>query len=136
VILPITDPHVVHHAALGSACWIHLRDPADIPRAAAVVGALTGVEEVLLGDDAARDLRLPRDRIGDLVVLADRDTVLGKSEHVHPLGALEAPLRSHGGRHEQSVPLLLSEQPGAAGLRLLSTGATNADIHHLLIGVE
>jgi phosphonoacetate hydrolase len=136
VILPITDPHVVHHAALGSACWIHLHDSADISRAAAVVGALPGVEEVLLGDDAARDLRLPRDRIGDLVVLADRDTVLGKSEHAHALSALQAPLRSHGGRHEQPVPLLLSEKPSPDGLRLLSAGATNADIHHLLIGVQ
>jgi phosphonoacetate hydrolase len=134
VLLPITDPHVVHHAALGSACWVHLRDRADADRAAAVVASLPGVEEVMDGDTAARELRLPRDRIGDLVVLADRDTVLGKTERAHDLGALGAPLRSHGGRHEQSIPLLLSERPGPAGRDLLAAGATNADVHALLIG--
>lgn len=136
VLLPITDPHVIHHAALGSACWVYLRDPADVGRAAAVIGRLEGVEQVLPGDDAARDLRLPRDRIGDLVVLADEDTVLGKTERAHDLSALGAPLRSHGGRHEQPIPLLLSEPPSAGGRALLAAGATNADVHHLLIGVE
>jgi phosphonoacetate hydrolase len=134
VILPITDPHVVHHAALGSACWVYLKEPGDVARAATVIAGLPGVEEVLLGDAAACELRLPRDRIGDLVVLADEDTVLGKSEGSHSLSALEAPLRSHGGRHEQAIPLLLSEVPSPAGRRLLAAGATNADIHQLLIG--
>ena len=50
------------------------------------------------------------------------------------LSALGAPLRSHGGRHEQPIPLLLSEPPAPAGLALLAAGATNADVHHLLIG--
>jgi phosphonoacetate hydrolase len=136
VLLPITDPHVVHHAALGSACWVYVSDPADVARAAEAIAALAGVEEVLTGDAAARDLRLPRDRIGDLVVLADTDTVLGKTAAEHDLSALGAPLRSHGGRHEQAIPLLLSERPSPAGARLLAAGATNADVHHLLIGVE
>ena len=100
-----------------------------------MIQGLPGVEEVLLGDDAARDLQLPRDRIGDLVVLAERDTVLGKSERSHALFALEAPLRSHGGRHEQGIPLLLSEPPSPAG-RACTAGATNADVHHLLIGAK
>jgi phosphonoacetate hydrolase len=136
VVLPITDPHVIHHAALGSACWVHLRDPADVPRAAAVIGGLAGVEEVIEGDQAARELHLPRDRIGDLVVLADADTVLGKTADAHDLGALGAPLRSHGGRHEQPIPLLLSERPSPEGRALLAAGATNADVHRVLIGAD
>ena len=80
VILPITDPHVVHHAALGSACWIHLSDAGGRPAGGVRSSRrCRGSRRCSLGDDAARDLRLPRDRIGDLVVLADRDTVLGKS---------------------------------------------------------
>src|SRR5262249_43809392 len=38
VILPITDPYVVHHAALGSACWIHVA-PEDVERTRELVVA-------------------------------------------------------------------------------------------------
>src|SRR5262249_18411837 len=128
VILPITDPYVAHHAALGSACWIHL-EAEEQGRALEVLGAVDGVEEVLERERAARELPLPDDRIGDLVVLADRDTVLGSTEGRHELSALRGPLRSHGGRHEQTVPMLFSERPDESGRALLASGATNADVH-------
>ncbi|MBV8481087.1 MAG: alkaline phosphatase family protein [Actinobacteria bacterium] len=125
VILPITDPYVVHHAALGSSCWVHV---AERDRAAEVLGAVPGVEEVLTREDAADQLQLPADRIGDLVVLADAETALGRAESDHDLAALRGSLRSHGGRHEQSIPILLSEPNDRAD------GASNADVFHLLIG--
>jgi len=133
VILPITDPYVAHHAALGSACWVHL-EVEERGRAFEVLGAIDGVEEVLERDRAARELSLPADRIGDLVVLADRDTVLGSADGRHDLSALRGPLRSHGGRHEQTVPMLFSERPDVAGRELLAAGATNADVHAILLG--
>jgi phosphonoacetate hydrolase len=135
VVLPITDPYVVHHASLGSACWIHV-DEDDLERARVAVAAVEGVEEVLPRDEAAIDLGLPADRIGDLVVLSDADTALGRNEGEHDLSALAGPLRSHGGRHEQAVPILLSEQPNERGLALLDDGASNADIHFLLLGED
>ena len=47
VVLPITDPYVVHHAALGSACWVHLpEDELDAARA-----VLEGVERSGGGHD-------------------------------------------------------------------------------------
>jgi phosphonoacetate hydrolase len=131
VVLPITDPYVVHHAALGSACWVHTE---DVERAAAVLAEVPGVEEVLPREQAARELQLPPDRIGDLVVLAAADVVLGSSASAHDLSALRGPLRSHGGRHEQAVPILLSERPDAAGQTLLDEGAGNADVHALVLG--
>jgi phosphonoacetate hydrolase len=130
VVLPITDPYVVHHAALGSACWVHVEE-AD--RAAAVLAELDGVEEVLTRAEAADRLQLPADRIGDLVVLADEETALGRHEQEHDLSQLHGPLRSHGGRHEQAIPILLSHRPGADGQQLLDQGATNADVHRLLL---
>jgi phosphonoacetate hydrolase len=133
VVLPITDPYVVHHAALGSACWIHV-DDAQLGRARDVVSAVPGVEEVLTSEEAAAELSLPPDRIGDLVVLADADTALGRTEREHDLSKLPGPLRSHGGRHEQRVPLLLSERPSGAGRELLDQGVSNADVHWLLLG--
>ena len=133
VVLPITDPYVVHHASLGSACFVHVA-PDELDRAEAALAAVPGVESVLRRSDAARELALPGDRIGDLVVLADERTALGRSERDHDLSLLRGPLRSHGGRHEQAVPILLSEPPTAAARALLDAGATNADVHFLLLG--
>jgi phosphonoacetate hydrolase len=133
VILPITDPYVVHHAALGSACWVHVPED-DLGRACDLIAARGGVEEVLSRAAASERLSLPADRIGDLVVLADARTALGRRRSEHDLSALRGELRSHGGRHEQPVPILLSERPDEAGEELLRAGATNADVHALLLG--
>jgi phosphonoacetate hydrolase len=133
VVLPITDPYVVHHAALGSACWVHVEE-SELERASDVLVAVPGVEEVLTRDEAASSLSLPADRIGDLVVLADARTALGKTEAEHDLSALPGPLRSHGGRHEQAVPLFLSERPTGERAELLEGEVSNADIHWLLLG--
>jgi phosphonoacetate hydrolase len=127
VVLPITDPYVVHHAALGSACWIH----SDDERVGELVSGLNGIEEVLAREEAAARLDLPADRIGDLVVLADGRTALGDRAAGHDLTALRGPLRSHGGRHEQPVPLLLSVPPATAPGELIR----NTDVHQLLLGV-
>jgi phosphonoacetate hydrolase len=127
IVLPITDPHVVHHAALGSCAWVYAPAP-ERDQAADLLSALPGVEDVLERERAARLLALPPDRIGDLVVLADRSTVLGRRNGEHDLSALVGRLRSHGGRHEQAVPLLLS-----VPLRRSGRGSTNADVHDLLL---
>jgi phosphonoacetate hydrolase len=108
VILPITDPYVVHHGALGSFATLYL--PAGVS-ADAVCAALSqepGIDRALPREQAAAELQLPADRIGDVVVLADRFTVLGTSPAAHDLSGLDAPLRSHGGRGEQSVPLIVN----------------------------
>jgi phosphonoacetate hydrolase len=133
VILPITDPYVVHHAALGSGCWIHLADE-DLEQTRELVSEQRGVEEVLTRAEASEQLSLPPDRIGDLVVFADAHTALGRRQREHDLSALRGSLRSHGGRHEQAVPILLSEPPDEPGRLLLEDGATNADVHALLLG--
>jgi phosphonoacetate hydrolase len=110
VILPITDPYVVHHGALGSYATIYL--PADIEAAvlAARIAALRGIELVLTRADAARRFELPADRIGDLVVIAERAVVIGGAAAKHDLAGLDAPLRSHGGLSEQQVPLVMNRR--------------------------
>jgi phosphonoacetate hydrolase len=109
VILPITDPYVVHHGALGSFAVIHLPDALPSAPVALRLMALDGITEVYDRETAARKLELPADRIGDLVVLSARDVVLGRAPEYHDLAALEGGLRSHGGRYEEMVPFLLSE---------------------------
>jgi phosphonoacetate hydrolase len=113
VILPITDPYVVHHGALGSFATIYL--PASVaPRA--VVSLLQNekrMEGVYTREEAAERFELPADRIGDIVCVSERFTVIGTSASRHDLSGLDAPLRSHGGVSEQRVPLILNRKlPG------------------------
>ena len=106
-ILPITDPYVVHHGALGSYATIYLPASA-IDDAARRIDSLRGVERVLTRAEAAATFELPADRIGDLVVVSERFTVIGTAASRHDLSALEVPLRSHGGVSEQRVPLIIN----------------------------
>ena len=113
VILPITDPYVVHHGALGSYATVYL--PAELTAAslAGRIAALRGIELVLTRADAARRFELPADRIGDLVVIAERAVVIGGAAAKHDLSGLDAPLRSHGGLSEQQVPLVMNRRIAA-----------------------
>ncbi|GAA0801444.1 phosphonoacetate hydrolase [Cupriavidus gilardii] len=124
VILPITDPYVVHHGALGSYATVYLPDDAGAGDAAALkakLGDIEGVEAVLDNAEACARFELPPDRVGDLVVISGKHVVLGTSRSRHDLSGLDAPLRSHGGVSEQTVPLLFNRPtagiPGKAVLR-------------------
>lgn len=129
VLLPITDPYVVHHGALGSYATVYVDSAARIPAIASLIGAIDGVEEVLTREKAAARFELPPDRIGDLVVLSHRLTVLGTSADKHDLSGLTVPLRSHGGLSEQRVPLLFNRR-----LRpLVSKGLRNFDVLSLAL---
>ncbi|HTT02409.1 MAG TPA: phosphonoacetate hydrolase [Steroidobacteraceae bacterium] len=108
VILPITDPYVVHHGALGSFALVYLPAELDAQELRARIAELPGIELVLPRAAAAERFELPADRIGDLVVISQRDTVIGKRRGEHDLSGLDVPLRSHGGLSEQQVPLLVN----------------------------
>ena len=110
VILPITDPYVVHHGALGSFATVYLPAGADMPGIAKRLAALGGIEAVLERAEACRRFELPPDRMGDLVVVSERHTVVGTAAAKHDLSGLDAPLRSHGGLSEQRVPLLVNRR--------------------------
>jgi len=110
VILPITDPYVVHHGALGSYATVYLTDAAQAATLAERIAALRGIELVLTRAEAARRFELPADRIGDLVVISVRSVALGSAAAKHDLSGLDAPLRSHGGLSEQPVPLVMNRR--------------------------
>jgi phosphonoacetate hydrolase len=104
VILPITDPYVVHHGALGSYAVVYL--PGDIAATRARIAALPGVEVVLSRDEAAARFQLPPDRLGELVVVSTKHKTIGTSAARHDLSGLTEPLRSHGGISEGRVPIV------------------------------
>lgn len=108
VILPITDPYVVHHGALGSFATVYLRAPQSAAALCARLRTLPGVEAALPRAEAAEAYELPADRMGDLVVVSERFHVLGTEPGRHDLQSLDRPLRSHGGLSEQRVPLVVN----------------------------
>jgi phosphonoacetate hydrolase len=110
VILPITDPYVVHHGALGSFALAYLPADADITGITRRLAAVPGIEVALERTAAAPRFELPEDRIGDIVIVSERHVVLGTSAAQHDLSGLDAPLRSHGGLSEQQVPLLFNSK--------------------------
>lgn len=132
VVLPITDPYVVHHGALGSFAWVHLHG-AQLARAREAIAALPGVEEVYTREEAAVIFEHPADRIGDLSITADAETALGKSAARHDLSGIQSGLRSHGGRHEQLVPIIVSRPLREPYASHHAAGVRNADIHDLLL---
>jgi phosphonoacetate hydrolase len=112
VILPITDPYVVHHGALGSFALVYLGDDAARGAVAERIASIPGIELVSTREEAAARFELPADRIGDLVVVSKLDTVIGTARDRHDLSGLDVPLRSHGGLSEQKVPLLVNRPVG------------------------
>ena len=107
VILPITDPYVVHHGALGSFAVVYCDKPQEW---AAKLKAMPGIEAALTKEEAAAKFELPADRLGDLIVVSTQHKVLGTSASRHDLSGLTEPLRSHGGISEQRVPLLCNRK--------------------------
>ena len=112
VILPITDPYVAHHGALGSYATVYLNGVAS-DAAARTIFSMEGVDKVLTKAEACNAFELPEDRIGDLVVISGgpkASKVIGTSRTKHDLSGLDAPLRSHGGLTEQEIPVICNRK--------------------------
>lgn len=108
VILPITDPYVVHHGALGSFATAYLPAEVDISEITEKLSNLEGILLVINKSEAVKRFELPPDRIGDIVIISTENMTLGTSVDRHDLEALKEPLRSHGGLTEQEVPFIVN----------------------------
>jgi phosphonoacetate hydrolase len=121
VILPITDPYVVHHGALGSFATVYLPVNADVQATIDRLRRVEGVQLALANAQACARFELPPDRLGDVIVISEKNVVLGTGRARHDLSGLDAPLRSHGGISEQAVPLLFNRRtagiPGKVRMR-------------------
>lgn len=133
VILPITDPYVVHHGALGGYATLYLDDKSQLNAAKEYLLRLDGVETVLTNEEAVATHELPADRIGDLVVLSDAATTLGRTPAWHDLEKVKKGLRSHGSTHSQVVPMIFNKPLKEDYQSYLSAGeARNFDLYHFL----
>ncbi len=132
VILPITDPYVVHHGALGSFATVYLPAGVDARSIVARLAALDGVEVALTQAEACARFELPADRIGDVVVISARYVTLGTSAEKHDLSGLDEPLRSHGGLTEQRVPMLANRKlAGLEGRALRNFDVFDVALNHV-----
>jgi len=110
VILPITDPYVAHHGALGSFATVYLPAGADVDAILGRLRPVEGVDVALNAAEASARFDLPADRIGDIVVISTIRKVLGTSQERHDLSGLTEPLRSHGGLTERVVPMIANRK--------------------------
>lgn len=120
VILPITDPYVAHHGALGSFATVHVPKDTAAGELMAKLRAIDGIELAITKAEACERFELPPDRIGDIVVISTRHKALGTAREKHDLSGLTEPLRSHGGLTEQRVPMIANRRldvPSGRALR-------------------
>ncbi|MAI58901.1 MAG: phosphonoacetate hydrolase [Rhodobacteraceae bacterium] len=120
VILPITDPYVVHHGALGSFATAYLHQNANQDDLIKRLSALPEMLAVMSKKEAVENFELPADRIGDIILISTENMTIGTSADRHDLAALKEPLRSHGGLTEQTVPFIMNRKldlPNAPTLR-------------------
>jgi phosphonoacetate hydrolase len=112
VILPITDPYVQHHGALGSFATVYVKG-VSVEDASAFIARQPGIDVVLDRVRGCARFELPEDRMGDIIVVSGGSTgskVIGTSRARHDLSGLNEPLRSHGGLTEQTVPVIVNRK--------------------------
>jgi phosphonoacetate hydrolase len=112
VILPITDPYVAHHGALGSFATVYLNgvDTIDV---ISMLKKQPGIDLALGRTEGCKLFELPVDRMGDIIVVSggpQNSKVIGTSRAKHDLSGLDAPLRSHGGLSEQVIPIICNRR--------------------------
>ena len=132
VILPITDPYVVHHGALGSFATVYLPEGADQVEIISKIAKLPGIELAVDRSAGCKKFELPEDRVGDVIVVSEKLYAIGTSVAKHDLSGLERPLRSHGGMTEQKVPVIVNRKLKALpqGYRLRNFSAFDLGLNY------
>jgi phosphonoacetate hydrolase len=90
--------------------------------------SLAGVESVMAREQAAQRWGLMPERIGELCVFGDRETVFGEMPTEYE--QLPPTYRSHGSPHEQAVPLIIYNYRDQ--LPPADRFVANADLTHML----
>ena len=98
----IKDRYVVHHKNLGGACYVYLKNEKDLEKTLALLREVSGVEEIYDKREAAEAFNLHADRIGDIFLLGEQHVAFGNLEKLRE----DVAIRSHGSRHEATVPII------------------------------
>ena len=133
VILPITDPYVVHHGALGSFATVYLYDVNEADATRRIKG-LPGMDGVFAKAEGCKRFELPPDRLGDLIIVSggpNGSKVIGTSASKHDLSGLNEPLRSHGGITEQTIPIIINAKTQGLAKTLRNFDAFSIGCNHI-----
>jgi len=103
----IRDRYTAHHEGLGGVAYVYLDEPACIDDAMGLLRETPGIDEVYPRQEATKEFDLLAERIGNIMVLGDKDTVFGTFDTIHA----QVNLRSHGSRHESAVPIIAYGAP-------------------------
>lgn len=133
VILPITDPYVVHHGALGGFATAYLPEGADVANVLSTLNAMDKIEWAGSGAEGCERFELPPERLGDIIVISARNVAVGSSPEKHDLSALKEPLRSHGGLSTQAVPMIVNRKATGidAGRTIRNFDAFDIGLNHV-----
>ncbi len=104
-VAAIRDEHVIHHSNLGGSAYLYLEG--EVRKARDLLASTSGIELALTREEAATKFKLPADRIGDLLVLADKNHTFGPNPR-SPYSDVN--VRSHGSLHEREVPFFLGHR--------------------------
>ncbi len=113
-VSPVADRLLKHHRGFGGVSYVYVNNEGELPRVQSLLRDLPGVDDALTRPEAACRFHLMPERIGDLVVMADKDTVFGDLAGSNEV--LAAEYRNHGSLYEQDVPLILYGYDGTLPL--------------------
>jgi phosphonoacetate hydrolase len=136
VILPITDPYVVHHGALGSFATVYLEEGVDAGAIIKRIAALPLIQTAISGAEGCAMFDLPEDRLGDIIIVSRDTKVIGTSHSRHDLAALKEPLRSHGGITEQTIPIVVNRKVASLHQPLHNYDAFAIGLNHAVAAAE
>lgn len=103
-ISPVADRLLEHHRGFGGVSYVYVQSDGELAAVQSFLAGLPGVDRVLARREAAALYHLMADRVGDLVVLADKDTVFGDLQEAEE--ELASNYRNHGSLYEQDIPLI------------------------------
>lgn len=100
----VKDRYLPHHSNLSGSAYIYLRDSEDFKDAYDILLDVDGVEEVLTVAEASRRFHLPREKVGEFLVLGKKSYVFGTLDS---RAVEDVDLRSHGSLHERVIPAMI-----------------------------
>ena len=106
VVSPEKDRYLVHHRGFGGAAYVYLNNSKDALKVRQQLIKVKGIETVLTKAEAIKKYHLMGNRIGDLMVTGDKETVFGSLEK-GSYEKLPETYRSHGSAYEARVPLFV-----------------------------
>ncbi|MDP5274424.1 alkaline phosphatase family protein [Chengkuizengella axinellae] len=102
-MLPLKDRYLENHRYQeGSAIYIFAKDKSQTEDLLEHLKTYDFVESIYTKEEAVKELLLPPDPIGDIVIFSTREVAFGELEDEE----LEVNVRTHGSKFEQDVPIL------------------------------